>query len=1286
MLKKAVEKPKRQKVIQSVVSDSIQAKSGPPQFLVSAAEATNVGEYDRAICFLKQGIGQDSFAAYKGIGDICLYRGENEEALKWFERALECTPESVEVIGSMGQVLVSLGREEEAVETLGTAIQQQEDGNKIRLLAQSMRQAGLTDKAIEILEGMIEVNPQRSDVMFELAWLLEKTGLLGKAEAWYIRNAELTDNYEAYNQLGLLCRSEGRISEAVEHLRKTVKLQPTFGGGWNNLAMALMEFGHIEESIELSRIIVADTQGVSNLHSNYLLRLHYSTNLDPQRLFNEHKKWGQRYAPKGMAKSDHNNTVDPDRKLRIGYISPDFARCVAAGYMTVLLDFHNRDTVEIYGYGNVEAPDEVTFNLQKKFDQYRDIWTVSDETVARVIEEDKIDILVELAGHTRNNRLPALARKPAPVQVTYLGYFDTTGMEAIDYLLTDNKITPPESQIFYTEELFPLPEGYCCYKPLGQAPAVNPLPAAEKGHITFGAFTNPWRLNSRLLHAWGDILKRTSNSRLVLGCRGGNDKELQHRFFTQFAQCGISQERIEIRGLRPYHLYLKQYNDVDIVLDTFPENGGTTICDALWMGVPVVSLTGRHQVERASLSILGSIGMASLAATTRSDYVTKAVALANNPESLMEMRESLRSRLAESPLCDSKRFTQALESAYRDMWHRWCQSQDGSNRKKQGEEHPPVGDPARTRSGPPRSLAHARDATRVKDDDRMQITIARDMPQCLVEANAAITRGHIEQARSLINDQAIQNIKQKLEKDPSRTDIMFMLATILHRIGQKRKAQALYEKCAELKPTAMVYKAMAMISASHGHPAECIEHLTQAMELEPDIPEIWVTLAVKLLERKQLKEGFDLLAKAIQKEPENPVFYSIYLFSLNHLSAMDPQMIFQLHKHWGKTHAPISVARTSHANTPVTDRRLRIGYISPDFCAHSVSHFFEPVLAGHNRHDVEIFGYGNVRSPDPMTERLRNQFDGYRNILGVDDKTVAHVIEQDRIDILVELAGHTQNNRLLVLAYKPAPIQVTYLGYADTTGMEAIDYVLTNTLLSPPESQEFYTEQLMYLPNAHHCYTCPTMDVALGPPPSVENGYVTFGALTPHRRFNLSLLKLWADILERTPNAKIALGFASDLDDRTRNHYLSEFDKCGISRERVSISGRRPYIEYLTEHNKIDILLDTYPENGATYTCESLWMGVPVITLAGPRQISRYGLSILTHVGLDRLVATTASEYVAKAVALANDPEGLMGIRQSMRSRLAESPLCQTRQFVCELETVYRKMWHKWCRRQGVSC
>ncbi len=676
MSKKSVAKRKRKRKRRSVSSGQKQPRSGPPQFLINAADAVNSKQYDRAIDFLKQGIGQDTFAACKGVGDIYVLCGENEKAMEWLEKARKCNPESVDVLESIGWALAGLGRKDEVVEQFSKAIKLQKNMKNVRLLAEAMQQMGLTTRAIEALKEAIGVDSPRPEIMFELAVFFEKIGRLDKAEEWCKKIVELTPDPMAYNWLGILCHRTGRTSEAVQYLQKTVELAPEDEYAWTDLAAFLLQSGDTQKGFELLRKAVDKAPNNSRIHTSLLFYMHSFPDLDQQAIFEEHKRWGQRHAPISMAGTSHDNTVEPERKLRIGYISPDFKKHVVARRFEPLLDKHNRDVVEVYGYGNIDRPDPTTSRLQKKFDCYRNIWNVSDKAVARIIERDKIDILVDLAGHTHNNRLLVLARKPAPVQVTYLGYANTTGMEAVDYLLTDCLTIPPKLQKFYTEQLAYLPGGLACYTPPENAPVVTPLPAAKKGHVTFGAFTDNRRFNRPLLEVWAEILKLTPNARLLLGFNGGNDEKIQEHYLSQFEECGVCRERIKISGWKAPSEYIKQYNDVDIVFDTFPENGGTSTCEALWMGVPVISLAGQHQAERVGLSILSRLDMQCFAAATPAEYTAKAVALANKPESLMEMRASMRSRMAESPLCDKERFARDVEAAYREMWHKWCRDHE----------------------------------------------------------------------------------------------------------------------------------------------------------------------------------------------------------------------------------------------------------------------------------------------------------------------------------------------------------------------------------------------------------------------------------------------------------------------------------------------------------------------------------------------------------------------------------------------------------------------------------
>ncbi|HEC04157.1 MAG TPA: hypothetical protein ENI81_11545, partial [Phycisphaerales bacterium] len=371
----------------------------------------------------------------------------------------------------------------------------------------------------------------------------------------------------------------------------------------------------------------------------------------------------------------HDNTIDPDRRLRIGYISPDFCGHSVSYFFEPILEAHDAEAVEVYGYGDVSCPDQVTEELKVKFGHYRNICGLRDQEVAKMIEQDKIDILVDLAGHTSGNRLGVMARKPAPVQVTYLGFPDTTGMGQIDYRLTDETADPPDAQRFHTEKLVFLPGGFLCYKPPGFAPPVNSLPAIEKGCFTFGSFNNNCKIQPDMMRLWAEILKRRESSRLLLKFGGGDDPAVRDHYLREFESFGISRERVDICGRKPTIEHFRMYGRVDMALDTYPYNGTTTTCEAMWMGVPTLSLAGKAHASRVGLSILSRMGLGDFATSTPAEYVEKAVAFSGELDNLAKIRASLRSMMFNSPLCDKKRFTKSLEAAYRAMWRQWC---DGS--------------------------------------------------------------------------------------------------------------------------------------------------------------------------------------------------------------------------------------------------------------------------------------------------------------------------------------------------------------------------------------------------------------------------------------------------------------------------------------------------------------------------------------------------------------------------------------------------------------------------------
>ena len=518
--------------------------------------------------------------------------------------------------------------------------------------------------------------------MFRLADMLTKAGRLSEAEQCYKKLLDTGPSAAVYSKLGCLCQYTGRLSQALEYQRKAVQAEPDRPELLANYARALMETGRMEEGIELLKKAVEKMPENRQARSNLLLRLHQMPHLDRQALLDEHKRWARIHAPANQAKTNHRNEQEPDRRLRIGYISPDFRRNSVAYFFEAILDGHDRRDVEVYGYGNVEFPDEITERLIEKFDCYRDIRNLDDQAAAELIERDCIDILVDLAGHVGDNRLLVMARKPAPIQLTYLGYPDTTGLTAIDYRLTDVLADPPDSgaQRFYTEELAFLPDGFLCYRPADFAPVISPLPAADADLLTFGSFNNGCKINPPLIRIWADLLRANPNSRLLLKLKGGEDPLIRGNYSDRFDKEGLSCDRVDIIGWKTPEEHLTAYAQIDIALDTYPYNGTTTTCEALWMGVPVISLVGECHASRVGLSILTRLGLEFFAASTPQEYVAKATALATNLPALTRIRRTMRARIAASGLCHAKGFARQIEAAYRKMWYRWCQL--GSSRRR----------------------------------------------------------------------------------------------------------------------------------------------------------------------------------------------------------------------------------------------------------------------------------------------------------------------------------------------------------------------------------------------------------------------------------------------------------------------------------------------------------------------------------------------------------------------------------------------------------------------------
>ena len=535
---------------QSPICQTTCSKHEPPRFIEKAKAAFEAGRVEEAIAIYERAVsqGHKSAQTYKTLGEMYLWINDYKKALQWLQKAQESKRASVELLEHITLSLVSLGRLEDAIEEVNKRLSSQPDIQiKNGSLTEALFVTNCSEDNLNLAPKTARQDHCRIDAMSLIAEVLFKARQYSIAEEWYKRILKHKSDALVYAKLAYICRVAERLSEAAEYQRNAVELAPHNGEYLINLGTLLISLGKIPEGAGLSRKALEKEPEKTTVHSSFLANLHYLPELDPQMLFEEHKRWGQIHAPPAKAKTSHKNIPDPDRRLKIGYISADFRMHPVACFFEPLLNGHDRKTVEVYGYANVISPDEMTERLRKKFDHYRNIRGVDDEQVVHLIEQDKIDILVDLSGHTSDNRLMALSFKPVPIQVTYLGYPDTTGMKTIDYRFTDNLLDPVQLQKFYTEELVYLPRGYFCYNPPQFAPPVAPLPAERNGFITFGSFNNSVKVNKYILSLWAEILKANSNSRLLLKFKGGDDRGLKDRVLNRLERFGISKDRIEIK-------------------------------------------------------------------------------------------------------------------------------------------------------------------------------------------------------------------------------------------------------------------------------------------------------------------------------------------------------------------------------------------------------------------------------------------------------------------------------------------------------------------------------------------------------------------------------------------------------------------------------------------------------------------------------------------------------------------------------------------------------------------
>ncbi|WP_051533597.1 hypothetical protein [Anaerovibrio sp. RM50] len=994
--------------------------------------------------------------------------------------------------------------------------------------------------------------------------------------------------------------------EAYEYAQSHVAFTPKvmFEKICNLLAKLLSNYGETAESLDYywKSVEAADTLQLKALeYSNYLYTLHFLHN-EPQEYFKAHVGYNELF--NDIPRYDHREKYQleaierrPVGKIRIGYISPDLRYHVVLRFCWVMLANYDKEHFEVYCYHNNPNEDKYSEEIKTMTDNWCNISGMSAKDAAEVIYKDKIDILVDLAGHTSNNPLMVLAYKPAPVQISGIGYFATTGLKTVDYFISD-KYLASEKECF-VEDIITLDHSHFCYAPLGELPTTGEAPCVKNGYITFGSFNHVRKVNDEVMKLWADILKAVPKSHLILKCSVFDDEYGYELFVGRLQKFGVDIEseewknRIELRGFS--WDYLEEYGDIDIALDTFPYPGGGTTCDALYMGVPVITFSGNSHGERFGRSLLSNIGLSEFVVDSKQAYFDLAVALAGAGEIINNLHIGLRNMMEKSPLMDRRLYMEELESAYCKVWAEYVA-------KLPDVESPSVKE----------ALNYSFDCYKAEDYEKAEAW-------CRQVIKGDIEKKYLVEATSLLSDilQGKLDFVGALEESKHALDLL----ALENDMGTKEFQRRLWTNYASR-------------SYKMGFVDEAVEAYEEAAKF---VDNIYGKLNLK---------GSALLAFLCRCE--------------------DGEAVKEKLKEIERLMVEIGGSQRETLSHEDRKNKIHLAYISPDFRQHVMFSFYYTMLHGYDRDKFKVTCISLTEKPDGFTEHLKTLVDNWIDAPEASWPNLSKQLKKENIDILVDLAGHSADNGLPVFYDGVAKVQISGLGWMESTGLGCVDSLITDKYIDPDLKN--ITERPLYL-TSQFCYTGRN-DVAVPKgTPCKEKGYVTFGVFNHYCKWTDEMLLAWKEILEKVPDSRLLLKCQILVSQSARDLVLDRLNKLGLDTGRIILEPATN--TYMNRYLDVDIALDTYPYPGGGTTCDALYMGVPVVSRYGERRGSRFGLSILNNTGLGELAVSNVRDYIDRAVGLAGDVELLDVLHKNLRSMMQSHPIMDSKKYINELEEAY---------------
>ena len=1229
---------------------------------------------------------------YKGLGDIFFTLNDIEQAFIVYNQALKIDPEFAEIWHNIGLIEQHRQNLTNSFKAYRKAVELRPDyKSALDNLVKLETRTGQTPETIKFLTDLNNKFPENLNLKLALAEIFynhhqsEKTLNL-------IHAALVIDKFsgEAFNLLGLILLRRGEAESARQNFRKAHNLAPS--------------------SLKI--------------HSNLLYSAIADPTSTPKGYRHDAALWWRQHGSLLATETvcSHQRTLDQSRILRLGFISGDFHRHSVSYFFLPLLSNLPQTLFETFCYSDSTTDDDYSRRIKEQSCHWRPIYGLDSNIVTQMIASDKIDILIELSGHTASNRLPVVAQKPAPIQFSWLGYPASTGIANGTFRLTDNITDPEGFDEHYCETLTYIKDSFLCYAPPPET--CNLLPEKTPGsadNIVFASFNNAAKINQNVVETWSHILKKTPGSRLLIKTRTLQDISAASQLTEKFANCGVNPERISIQGKNFTAAgHFAAYNQVDIALDPFPYNGTTTTCDALWMGTPVITMCGKTHADRVGASLLQAIGCPELVAKNCSDYIDIAVSLAQNRTGLAKYHQKIRAKMQNSSLMNARKFAGNFSRAIISRWDEWRSQRLSILQRLVLKNHKTLGLPP----GVEKLLSKKSSASNLltkslgnNDSAKIFLKLGQEYANeddfeaayiCFREAIAEDYdnfAAHFAIAFSLKNlgrnDEALHHYRKALALNPQLTsaavslskilheqnesaqaveilleadklapddsDLNFQLANIYYDRNQLEKAYNVLERCVELAPKqAGIWNNLGYLMAESGKAEKAVECYRKALSFNPDLLESQTNLMWFLSQDCAWQE----LEELCEKVKSLPPILSIILHNDSNLNLQSAKNALQkrLTKENFQMSQPIMIK--SRKNDII-----KIGYLSSDFRDHPVAHNLLNLFRLHDRNQFHVTAYSCGRDDNSKyRQQIINDCDNFIDLQKLNDLESAKKIHADKIDILIELMGHTRDNRLAICAFKPAPVQISYLGYPGTTGAEFIDYLIADQTVIPTEDKIHYSEDIIYLPD---CFMVADRAPIANLPSKTgcglpEKGFIFCSFNTPFK-IEPVMFKVWMDILKAIPNAFLWL---RDGSEHYKENLQSAAKKHNVDPKRLIFAPRVPLKEdHLARLQLADLALDTRIYNGHTTTLDALWAGVPVLTSRGSHFASQVSDSNLKAIGLEEMIADNLEGYCKKAIELANSREKLEKIRQKLYLNRSSHPLFDTETTVRNLENAYLEIW-----------